>query len=44
MQSIFVFLDRAKFADFRFKNADVSITQGVCHMIYIIFGTSLGKV
>ena len=44
MKSISVFLDRVKFADFRFKNADVSITQGVCHMIHIIFGTSLGKV
>ena len=26
------------------KNADVSRTQSVCHMIRIIFGSSLGKV
>ena len=35
---------RAKFADFWWKNADVSRTQGVCHVIDIIFGSSLGKV
>ena len=44
MQFISVFLDIAKFADFRWKNADVSRTQGVCHVIYIFFGSSLGKV
>ena len=38
------FLDVAKFADSRWKNADVSRTQGVCHVIYAFFGTSLGKV
>ena len=43
MQSISAFLDIAKFADFQRKNADVSRTQGVCHMIHIFFGTSLGK-
>ena len=43
MQIISVFLDIAKFADFRRKNAAVSITQGVCHVIYIFFGSSLGK-
>ena len=37
MQSIFVFLDITKFADFWWKNADVSRTQGVCQVIYIIF-------
>ena len=26
------------------KNADVSRTQGVCHVIYIFLGSSLGKV
>ena len=26
------------------KNADVSRTQGLCHVIYIVFGSSLGKV
>ena len=30
--------DLAKFADFRWKNTDVSKTQGVCHVIYIFFG------
>ena len=32
-----------KFADFRWKNADVSRIQGVCHVIHIIFGSYLGK-
>ena len=44
MQSISVFLDVAKFADFRLKNRDISRTQGVCHVIYIFKGFSLGKV
>ena len=44
MQSISVFFDVTKVADFSLKNADISRTQGVCHMIYIIFGSSLGKV
>ena len=44
MQSISVFLDIAKFADFRLKNADVSRTQGVCHAIHIIFASFLGNV
>ena len=26
------------------KNADISRTQGVCHVIYIFIGSSLGKV
>ena len=38
MQSISVFLDMTK------ENADVSRTQGVCHAIYLFFGSSLGKV
>ena len=41
MQSVFVFVDIAKFYDFRRKNADVSRTQGMCHVIYIPFGSSL---
>ena len=41
MQSIPVFLDIAKFADFGWKNARVSRTQGVCHVIYIYFEFSL---
>ena len=44
LQSIPVFLDVAKFADFWWKNADASRTQGVCHVIHIFFGSSLGKV
>ena len=44
MESISVFLDIAKFADFRLKNADVSRTQGVCHVIHKIFGSSLSKI
>ena len=43
MQSISVFPDKKKVADFRWKNA-VSRTQGVRHVIYIFFGSFLGKV
>ena len=35
MQSVYVYLDIAKFADFRWKIADVSRTHGMCHVIYI---------
>ena len=38
-----VFLGLAKFADFQWKNADVSRTHVVCQEIYIFFGSSLGK-
>ena len=44
MESISEFLDIAKIADFWSKNADVSRTQGVCHVIHIFFGSSLGKI
>ena len=44
MQSIFVFPNISKIADFLCENADVSRTQGVCHVIYILFGSSLSKV
>ena len=44
MQSVSVFLDISKSADFPWKNADVSRTHGVCHVIYIFFDSSLGKV
>ena len=44
MQSVFVFSDIPKFADFPWKNAVVSTTQGLCHVIHIFFGSSLGKV
>ena len=37
MQSISVFLDIT-------INTDVGRTQRVCHVIYIFFGSSLGKV
>ena len=37
MQSIYVSLDTAKLADFQIKNADVSRTQGVCHVIHIFW-------
>ena len=44
MQSISVFLDITKFVDFPWQNADVSRTLGMCHVIYIIFESSLDKV
>ena len=44
MQSISLFLDIAKCANFQWKNTNVSKTQVVCHVIYILFGSSLGKV
>ena len=39
MQSIPVLLDITKFADFQWKNTDVSITQAVYHVIYVGFFT-----
>ena len=44
MQSISACLDTAKNADFWRKDANVSRTQGMCHVIYIYFGSSLGKI
>ena len=44
MQFISVFLNIAKFADFRRKNADVSRTYAVCDVIYIFLKSSLGVV
>ena len=44
MQFISVFLDITKVADFWGKNTNVGKTQGVCHMIYIFFRSSLVKV
>ena len=41
---ISVFLDIAKFADFGWKNANISRTQGVCHMIHIFCWSFLVKV
>ena len=43
MQSISVFLDITKVADFRLKNTNVNRTQGVCDVIYISFESSLGN-
>ena len=43
-QALFVFLDIAKFADFWWKNADVSRTQGGYHVIYLFFASSSHKV
>ena len=37
---ILVFLYIAKIADFWSKHADFSKTQGVCHVIYIFYGSS----
>ena len=44
MQSVYVFLDITKVAGFQCKNDDVSRTQGVCHVIFVFLGSSLGKV
>ena len=44
MQSISAFLDITKIAKYRSKNADVERTQGLCHVIYMLFGSSLRKV
>ena len=44
MQSIFVFLRIKRVADYRWKNADVGRTQGVCHVIYMFLESLLGKV
>ena len=44
MQPLPVFPDVTKIADFWWKNADDSRTQGVCHVIFVFFGSSLGKV
>ena len=38
---ISIFFDLANFADFWWKNADLSRTQGLCHLIHF-FGSSLG--
>ena len=46
MQSISVLLhlDLTKVANFRGYDADINITQVMCHVIYRFFGSSLGKV
>ena len=40
MQSISVCSDIPKLSDFQLKSADVSRTQGVCHVFHICFGSS----
>ena len=44
IQSAFVFIDITKIADFGWRNADVSRTQGMCHVICIFVGSSLCKI
>ena len=44
MQIMPVFLDITKFSDFLLKSVDVSRIQGLYHVIYTFFGSSLGKV
>ena len=44
MQSMSVFADIANFADIRWKNTDVSRTYKVCHVIHVVFESSLAKV
>ena len=44
MWSLSPLLDITKIADFRWKHADVSRTERVCHVIHIFFEFSLGKV
>ena len=41
---ICVFFDIAKFVDFLWKNAEVSRTQVVCHVILMLLGSSVGKI
>ena len=43
MQSISVFLEVTKVVAFLGKNADVSRTQEVYHVVYMFFGSSLCK-
>ena len=44
MKSLSVFLDITKIADSWSKITDISRTQGLRHVIYIFFRSSLGKV
>ena len=44
MQSIHVFLDIEKFADFQWKITVVSRTHGKCHVIHLFFRSVSGKV
>ena len=42
--NISVFLNIIKVYDFHRKNADISRTQGVCHVIYMLYKSFSGKV
>ena len=44
MQPISVCFDVAKFAGFQWKSAAVRRAEGLIHMIYKFFGSSLGKI
>ena len=44
MESIYVLLYITKVADSSENNGDIDRTQAVCHVIYVFFGSSLGKV
>ena len=44
MQFLSAFRNIIKIANFWWKNADVSRAKGLCCMIHIFFGSSLGKV
>ena len=44
MESISVFLDKAKFPGFRLRKTSASRTETVCHVIQKFSGTSPGKV
>ena len=43
MQFFSVFLNKTKKYGFLIKNVDVSRNQGFRHVIYTVFGPSLGK-
>ena len=43
MQSICIFVNIAKFANFGGRNADDSKNKGLPHVIYIFFVSTLGK-
>ena len=43
MQSTSVFLDTAKIAYFRQRNAKINRAQGVCHMIHVFVRAHLYK-
>ena len=42
-RSVSVFLDIAKIVNFWKKNVDVRRTPWMCQVIYIFFGSSIGK-